>query len=266
MSNKGIGMTGNSGEDSNFESADPLAMRNEIQEEFRSHPVPWFRWVLDAVPLPDGARLLELGCGAGQLWAENRGRVPTGGQIILTDVSAGMLAGARGAVSAPFQLCAAGADAIPFPGESFHAVLAIGVLDLLPDLNGGLAEIRRVLKPGGMLAASAGGKEHMKEMKELVSPYLGEASLGGSEDRFGLENGEQKLAGVFGKVERRDYLERLAFTEAGPLIDYVLSESAVRRELTEEKISALIQQAKRRIGRNGAIVVTVQKGLFLALK
>ncbi|MEV4081698.1 class I SAM-dependent methyltransferase [Nonomuraea fuscirosea] len=99
-----------------------------------------------------GRRILDAGCGSGPLFAElrERGAVVTG-----VDASAGMLELARRRLGDDADLRVADlAGPLPFPDETFDDVIASLVLHYLEDWGPALAELRRVLKPGGRLLVS----------------------------------------------------------------------------------------------------------------
>jgi SAM-dependent methyltransferase len=99
-----------------------------------------------------GRRILDAGCGAGPLFAalRERGAVVTG-----VDASAGMLELARRRLGTDADLRVVDlAGPLPFPDDTFDDVIASLVLHYLEDWGPTLAEIRRVLKPGGRLLVS----------------------------------------------------------------------------------------------------------------
>ncbi|MEU9295302.1 class I SAM-dependent methyltransferase [Streptomyces sp. NPDC048266] len=99
-----------------------------------------------------GRRILDAGCGSGPLSAalRERGAVVTG-----IDASAGMLALARRRLGDGVDLRVADLnDPLPFPAGTFDDVVASLVLHYLEDWGPALAELRRVLRPGGRLIAS----------------------------------------------------------------------------------------------------------------
>ncbi|MGW8886438.1 class I SAM-dependent methyltransferase [Streptomyces sp. NPDC055749] len=99
-----------------------------------------------------GRRILDAGCGSGPLSAElrDRGAVVTG-----IDASAGMLALARRRLGDDAALHVADLnDPLPFADGAFDDVVASLVLHYLEDWGPTLAEVRRVLRPGGRLIAS----------------------------------------------------------------------------------------------------------------
>ncbi|MEV1176515.1 class I SAM-dependent methyltransferase [Nonomuraea sp. NPDC049784] len=99
-----------------------------------------------------GRRILDAGCGAGPLAAalRDRGAVVTG-----IDASAGMLALARRRLGDDAALHVVDLnDRLPFDDGAFDDVVASLVLHYLEDWGPTLAEMRRVLRPGGRLIAS----------------------------------------------------------------------------------------------------------------
>jgi demethylmenaquinone methyltransferase/2-methoxy-6-polyprenyl-1,4-benzoquinol methylase len=95
-----------------------------------------------------GDRVLDVCCGTGDLALEAERR---GGRVVGLDFSERMLARAR-RKSGTIEWVQGDALALPFPAESFDAVLVGFGVRNLDDLEAGLRELRRVLRPGGRLA------------------------------------------------------------------------------------------------------------------
>jgi SAM-dependent methyltransferase len=99
-----------------------------------------------------GRRILDAGCGSGPLFAALRDR---GAIVSGFDMSAGMLEQARRRLGPDADLRVADlADPLPFPDDAFDDVVASLVLHYLEDWGPALAELRRVLTPGGRLIVS----------------------------------------------------------------------------------------------------------------
>ena len=258
--------------ESEYNDANKLDLRNEIQERYSSHPIPWFQWVFGWLKLPAEARILELGCGSGALWQKNHARVPAGWKMVLSDLSMQMVKTARSGVrdlQLNFEFAIFDSQALPFAGESFDAVLAIGLLDYLPNLQKALSEVRRVLRPAGQIFASAGSRQHLHELQNLLRPYVARERaqvIGGEEARFGLENGEQSLAPFFRDLTRHDYQSSMTFHEAQPILNYVFSESEIISSMNLAQVSSFTHKVKGYIAKHGEFSVTVDKGLFTARK
>jgi ubiquinone/menaquinone biosynthesis C-methylase UbiE len=102
-------------------------------------------------PAGAGARAIDVGCGTGHHLRDLKAR---GFEVAGIDGSAPMLEEARGAVPKA-ELHQAEVDALPFPEASFDLALCIEVLRYLSDPAPCLAEMARVLAPGGVCLATA---------------------------------------------------------------------------------------------------------------
>jgi demethylmenaquinone methyltransferase / 2-methoxy-6-polyprenyl-1,4-benzoquinol methylase len=107
----------------------------------------WRRETAAAVVQP-GDRVLDVCCGTGDLALAAS---EAGGRVTGLDFSAPMLERARGK-SSEIEWIEGDALALPFADGSFDAVTIGFGLRNLPNVEGGLAELRRVLRPGGRLA------------------------------------------------------------------------------------------------------------------
>jgi ubiquinone/menaquinone biosynthesis C-methylase UbiE len=107
--------------------------------------------------LRPGEALLDVGCGRGAATAFVAGRVASVGRSIGVErhfdylQNTGSFFSDSSAVSpAPSGVCA-DARSLPFGDECFDAVLCVNVLEAIPDRGLTLAEMHRVLKPGGRI-------------------------------------------------------------------------------------------------------------------
>jgi 2-polyprenyl-6-hydroxyphenyl methylase/3-demethylubiquinone-9 3-methyltransferase len=93
-----------------------------------------------------GRRVLDAGCGGGLVARE---LAAAGAEVVGVDRSLGSLGVARRAVGRRFVPAQGRLERLPFADGSFHAVVAADVLEHLPDLPAAVAELARVLAPGG---------------------------------------------------------------------------------------------------------------------
>jgi SAM-dependent methyltransferase len=106
--------------------------------------------LLDDVGAGPGVRLLDVGCGPGTVTAAAAGR---GACAVGVDLATGMLALGRRR-HPDLELLEGDAEALPFADDAFDAVVGCFVLNHLPDVEAAVAEMARVLAPGGRVGVS----------------------------------------------------------------------------------------------------------------
>jgi ubiquinone/menaquinone biosynthesis C-methylase UbiE len=252
-----------------YKDSSNLDARAAIHQRFSTNPYGWFRWVFDALTnLPENARILELACGNGLLWQENANRIPAGWHITLSDLSSGMLDAARRSLvvtGRAFQFEEIDALCIPYEDGTFDAVIANHMLYHLPDRPKGIAEIKRVLKPGGSLFATTVGANHMKEMMDWYARVHVSRVWESFANPFVLENGKAQLSPFFSEVRLTRYEDNLQVTELEPIMAYI--RSGIRAlELSEEELTALRQDLEKELQEKGRILISKDSGLFEAVK
>jgi arsenite methyltransferase len=103
--------------------------------------------------IPSGGAVLDVGSGPGNITASLARAAGPGGLALGVDISKPMLARAVRAEAGPqVGFLRADAQRLPFRDETFDAVLSIAMLQLIPNPSAVLAEIARVLRPGGRMA------------------------------------------------------------------------------------------------------------------
>ena len=262
-----------------YKTADNLRARIALHERFSTFKQDFSRWVFDHISAPEGARVLELGTGPANFWDKNRDRIPSSWHITLTDLSPGMIEEAKATtqdIDASFHYRVADAQAIPFADNSFDLVIANHMLYHVLDLDKGVTEIRRVLRPGGKLYAATNGPEHMRELddfvRDLTTEYLPGVTLEPmSELSFRLDNGATYLERQFDNVELVNVPNNaLEVTEAEPFMAYALSMNRLQYQLDgvgEAELDAVIAKAHDKLEamlERGPIHVTKATGLLIA--
>mgnify|MGYP004499231015 CR=1 FL=1 len=247
-----------------YKNAKNLNDRISLHEKYSTNKQGWFNWLFYQIDFSRVNRLLELGCGNGKLWQENRIDLRNR-EIFLSDISEGMVEEVRNKLGTDFNCIVADAEKIPFKDEYFDTIIANHVLFYLNDLNIGLKEIERVLKSDGILYCSTYGKNHMKEITEIVQSFDSRINLSNHSlyEIFGLENGEGILKEYFYNVQRMDYQDSLEITESKPLIDYIMSCHGNQNEILGPRLNEFKEYIEELLKNSGKIVVTKQAGLFI---
>lgn len=250
-----------------YKNAKNLNDRISLHEKYSTNSQGWFNWLFEKIDFSKVNRLLELGCGNGKLWQENKIDLRNR-EIFLSDISEGMVEEVRNKLGSDFNCIVADAEKIPFKDAYFDSIIANHVLFYLNDLNQGLKEIRRVLKSNGILYCSTYGSKHMKEITDIVQNFDSRINLSNHSlyDVFGLENGESILKQYFTSVQRMDYQDSLEITESKPLIDYIMSCHGNQNEILGPKLNEFKEYIEELLMNNGKIIVTKQAGLFICSK
>ncbi|MGH9244492.1 MAG: methyltransferase domain-containing protein [Acidimicrobiales bacterium] len=108
----------------------------------------WAPLLLDAAGVEPGQTVLDVACGTGILARTAADRVGATGNVIGVDLNEGMLTVAR-RVRPDLEWRQGDAADLPFPDDTFDAVLCQSSMMFFPDATGALREMARVCKPAG---------------------------------------------------------------------------------------------------------------------
>ena len=138
--------------------------------------------------------MLEVGGGEGEL--AERLVEELGVELVGVDQSEAMVEAQRGK---GIDARVGDVQALPFGDGEFDVAVAAWMLYHVPELDGALSELARVLRPGGTLVAVTNDVEHLLELWDLAQ----RASRIG-QFNFRSDNGEEALRRHFAQVKRRD--------------------------------------------------------------
>ena len=251
-----------------YRNSTNISARIRLHRLFSSNKQGWFPWIYEQCQITEGMKILELGCGNGRLWIENKAKLPADCEIILSDISEGMIRDVRREQSLQddrFSFAAFDCHAIPYEDVSFDLVIANHVLFYCKDVDRVCSEVGRVLKPGGRFVCGTYGVAHMQEVSRLVTQFDDRITLSGENlyEHFGKENGAQALAPYFAEVDWQQYEDALIVTQAEPLIEYVLSCRGNQNQYILEKYNKFRKYVEGQI-RNG-YTITKDAGIFISV-
>jgi SAM-dependent methyltransferase len=186
---------------------DNLQARRNLYEDVSGPHAPDVLWQTITEWRPRS--VLEVGGGPGEL-AERMQR-ELDAEVSFVDISPRMVELARGR---GIDAQVADVQELPFADAAFDTVVAAWMLYHVPDVGRGLAEIARVLRPGGALIAVTNSVQHLRELRELI------AYPTGWEETFSRENGEALLAPHFARVDRFDMESVVTVREREKLVAY----------------------------------------------
>ncbi|RDD63019.1 class I SAM-dependent methyltransferase [Ferruginivarius sediminum] len=129
------------------------------------------RPLLELLQPQAGECILDLGCGDGRLTAE---LADAGADVAGSDLSVEQVTAAR---RLGLAVCAADGHALPFKDDAFDAVLSNAALHWMQKPDAVLAEVRRVLKPGGRFIAEMGGAGNVARIVGAVASAMAQRAL-----------------------------------------------------------------------------------------
>jgi ubiquinone/menaquinone biosynthesis C-methylase UbiE len=139
-----------------------------------------------------GQKVLDVGAGTGALTAELLRR---GADVAGADPSPPFVA-ALGRKFPGADMRAATAEDLPWPDESFDAALAQLVLTFMNDAPAGIAEMRRAVRPGGVVAAAMWDRQGMEMLAAVHRTQVALAATGTTEART-LYRSRDEIEGLF---------------------------------------------------------------------
>ncbi len=252
-----------------YGTSEKLAARARLHQAYSHDDNPWFPWVAENMSLKPGDRVLDLGCGPGWFWASAGDKLPSGVHLTLADQSPGMVEEAtnrcRDLNFASVEGMAADAVSLPFADASFDTVIAMHMLYHVRDQPTAIAEMHRVLKPGGLLGVTTNGRDNLRALYALTTVF-GSDPADPAGAYFGFERADELLRAQFGNVEKRQNPGGLRITEPLDvflaLTSYPPGDGAPEAQLTAFREA--IDQAFA--SGNGVLEAKKQIALFLARK
>jgi len=122
--------------------------------------------VLEWLAAKPGERILDLGCGDGQL---TQRIAANGATVVGVDTSPEMVAAARALGIVAME---ANAESLPFSDHAFDAAFSNAALHWVHNQDAMLAQVRRVLKPGGRFVAEMGGHGNIAAIRVALAAVL----------------------------------------------------------------------------------------------
>jgi arsenite methyltransferase len=235
------------------------------------------RQTLSVLALQPGERVLDIGAGPGLLVAEMAEAVGQSGRVTGLEISDSMLAlGRRRCAESPIRervaFVKADAVALPFPDGMFDVAVSTQVYEYVADLKAALAELHRVLRPGGRaliidtdwdsIVWNAADQERMQKLlnawtKRFADPHL-PRTLARQLHDAGLEVRHREVLVLFNP----EY-DRATFSVANGEI--MADFAATQHAMTRAEAQAWMQDLQQ-LGQEGRYFFSLNRYVFMATK
>jgi ubiquinone/menaquinone biosynthesis C-methylase UbiE len=238
-----------------------LDARMSIHEKYSINKLGYGNWIYQQYHFKEDIRILELGCGTGDLWTNRLDQLGPGTSLILSDFSEGMVEVVRNKYSSHRNVSfeQINIEAIPYEAESFDVVIANMMLYHVPDLHRGLEEVRRVLKKDGTFYCTTFGENGIQQyLTQTLGNYGIHIDINGA---FTLQNGAQILGEHFSVIHRVDYEDALEVTKTEDLLDYLFSMASIGNigNVTREELYQCFEERK---DAKGILHIPKEYGMF----
>lgn len=244
-----------------YKNSANLNTRISIHSKYSTNKMGFGNWIVSNYEIKKGMRILELGCGTGDMWKEHIELLDIASELVLTDFSSGMLQSAKEMLGENEHISYEIVDIqnIPYEDNSFDIVIANMMLYHVPEIHKGLTEVRRVLKENGCFYSATYGENGIVQfISRLLKSYNVEGKLNKS---FTLQNGKGILSNYFQTVIRYDYEDALEVKNIDDMIDYIYSLSSMTniRNIERAELKRIFETNMV----NGVLHVPKEYGMFI---
>jgi SAM-dependent methyltransferase len=231
-------------------------------------------WDMEQIGWEGVRQVTDVGCGAGRHLRKLAAR---GIRALGVDPSVDAVRRAARETAGTTVRCVAGdlAD-LPVASGSSDVVLAMHMLYNLDDLDRGLREVRRILRPGGRFLATTSAPDHLGEFGDVFDASVRALHSGRWDrvarpgwSRFDMDTGYEPLAAHFPSVERRELVVPLVIPDPEPVIRYLDSTRSWRAPHLPTGLdwNTVMAEVRRRViemvRAGGPFKATIREGAFV---
>lgn len=218
-----------------------LRIHEDTQSKYSVPNIDFVRWTLGTIDWAGDEVVLDIGPGRGSHYAFLLQHQPALAYFAL-DLSPNLLLNHP---CASDHLALGDAMRLPYSDDSFDIVMANHVLYHLADIEAGLIEIKRVLKPDGRVLAATDSQQNLIQLQMLIHRANVFLSDNGAKvnppalpcEAFALENGTRILARHFYAVVRHDLPCQLVFDDIEPALQYLDSMRDLRQDSLPDDVN-----------------------------
>jgi len=261
-----------------YKTSDKLKSRINIHS-FSTAATSWYEWMFDNYNLKSNMKIIEIGCGTGQLWVDMYKKIPPDIRIILTDNSKQMIETAKNSLmkyssyfkknNIQFEFYIKDAASLEVSSRDFDRFIANHMLYHLSEVDREktIKMSKVLLKEDGLFYASTVGKRHLQELFTLVKNFDDRIDIPRWVTRdFLLENGSNQLSKVYSKVLVKVHDNNLRVTDPQVLIEYIMSWPGNAYEIVKDREKEFIRYVNEIVSIDKPLFISKSTGFFKASK
>jgi SAM-dependent methyltransferase len=181
-------------------------------------------------------------------------------QLVLADLSAGMVGGAAAGAGAAGLVC--DVQHLPFGDDGLDLVVANHMLYHAPSPPMAVQELARVCGPDGTVIAATSGRRHLAELGEIRAEVFGVRPVSDTVAAFGIESGRPMLEARFAEVEWIGYDDELVCTDPRDVVAFLRSVPPGEGASPEQVATMEDAVARRFDAGAGTFRISKETGLF----
>lgn len=233
--------------------------RYGLYERYGTSGQRWHEWMFEQLSLESGMRVLDVGCGHGNVWHGSWKKIPGECRITLLDKETAGLQFLHGVYLERRRELAGGtelfflyedAERWKCPSETYDLILAGHLWNYIRDREELLKKLRRGLAEGGRLVSTFSSQVNTGDVNRLLEPVLRKKVPESYQERchaFEVEM-EELFAGEFSGVSRKVFHNSLRIEQPEELLRYLCNldgELEARIKVREQEVRKYLQELAR---------------------